>query len=277
MRSASRISREAGWLLREKYGGVESPAFLRDVGRLKRGEPVDYVIGFREFLSCVIDLSRKPLIPRPETEYWAEKAIEEIKKDKRASLRCLDIFAGSGCVGVAVLKHVARSRVDFAEKYARWCRQIERTIAINDIVAGRWRVIQSDVFSRVKDRYDYIFANPPYIAESRANYLQSSVSHWEPRQALFAGDDGLALIEKFLLKAKDHLNSAGRIWMEFDSWQKPAIQRFLKQYGYSSHEFYKDQYRRWRLLVITISRSERQSSQSFPPTRRSLRSLLETP
>lgn len=244
-------SKEIGWLLREKHKGVKTPGFLKDTERLKRGEPVDYVIGFTDFFGCRIDLSQKPLIPRSETEYWAEQAIEEIKKDKKESLRCLDVFAGSGCVGIAVLKHVSGARVDFAEKYSHWCGQIRVNLTLNHIASARWRVIQSDVFSRVKGKYDYIFANPPYIAESRLKKVQPSVAKWEPKQALFAGRDGLAFIEKFLSQAKHHLNPGGKIWMEFDSWQKPAIDRLLKHYGYAHFDLRKDQYKKWRSIYIT--------------------------
>ncbi len=247
---ADSIKKESNWLLKEKYGGVHGPVFLRDVERLKKGEPVDYVIGFREFLDCKIDLSKKAFIPEAETEYWAEQAIGEIQKDGRASMRCLDMFAGSGCVGIAALRHIPSARVDFAEKYKKFCLQIAINLKLNGMSGGRWRVFQSNIFSAVRDSYDYIFANPPYVAPSRAHLVQKSVVRWEPKQALFAEKNGLALIETFLLRAKGHLNPGGRMYMEFDSWQKPAIERMVRRFGYGAYEFRKDQYKTWRYIVI---------------------------
>ena len=61
--------RDKNWLLRDKYHGIETPAFFADLERLVKGEPLDYVIGWREFLGVKIDLSERPLIPREETEF----------------------------------------------------------------------------------------------------------------------------------------------------------------------------------------------------------------
>src|SRR3989338_2091343 len=122
------IMKETQWLLDEKHKGRLSVAAKRDIAQLKNGEHVDYVIGFVDFLGCKIDLSLRPLIPRPETEYWVSKAVESIQckmQDTKYRIRILDIFAGSGCIGVAVLKHVSRAHVDFGEKEKKFCDQIK--------------------------------------------------------------------------------------------------------------------------------------------------------
>jgi release factor glutamine methyltransferase len=170
-----KLQKEIQWLLEEKYGGVETPAFFADVQRLKKNEPLDYIIGWKEFLGCRIDLSRHPFIPRSETEFWASKAIEDIKKHSNilenvgmsegvGSIRCLDLCAGSGCIGVAVLKHISKACVDFAEYDEKLLEQIRINAKLNVISPDRYRVFQSDIFSEVRDQYDYIFANPPYLA-----------------------------------------------------------------------------------------------------------------
>jgi len=237
------MEKEINWLLKEKYSGKPTEEFLKDIKRLKRGEPLDYVIGFTNFLGCKIDLSKKPLIPRQETEFWVNNILKDIRKGK-----VLDIFSGSGCIGIAILHHVKNAKVVFAEKDKNCLKQIKINLKLNNV---RGSVIQSDIFSNVKGKFDYIFANPPYIATARKNKVQKSVLNFEPKSALFGGKNGLFYIRKFLKNARKHLNREGEIFMEFDSQQKKEIEKLIKKYKYSNCEFYKDQYNRWRWVVIS--------------------------
>jgi release factor glutamine methyltransferase len=251
------MQKEIGWLLKEKYNCEPSEKFYKDVERLKFGEPVDYVIGFTEFLGCKIDLFKKTLIPRPETEYWVEKAITEMKDRKPFGvaqgkiLHILDMFSGSGCIGVAILKSSPNLLCDFADKDKRAVEQAKINCKINNIDKKRYKVIQSDIFKNVKGKYDYIFANPPYIPTTRKNKIQKPVLKFEPRKALFGGKDGLFYIKRFLKNAGKYLNDNGKIFMEFDSIQKKEIEKVVKKYNYKNCIFNKDQYGKWRWVEIS--------------------------
>lgn len=247
------------WLLEEKYNNQVSSNFKKDLARLKQGEPLDYLIGFCCFLDCKINLSFRPLIPRAETEYWVEKAFDEIKKETEEVLPqkeivCLDMFAGSGCIGVSLLKNFPGLKADFAEKNGDFLKQIKVNLKINGINAKRYRVIRSNVFSRLdkKRKYDYIFANPPYVSVRRKSKVERSVLKWEPAQAIFGGKDGLFYIKKFLKEAKNFLQPTGKIYLEFDSFQKKAIEKLIKDCGYKTCRVFKDQYGRWRYLTCGL-------------------------
>ncbi|MDO8590203.1 MAG: peptide chain release factor N(5)-glutamine methyltransferase [bacterium] len=243
-------SQDIRWLLEEKYHGQMSEAAQTDIERIKQGEPVAYVIGFVDFLGCKIDLSQKTLIPRAETEFWVEQAIRSIKKDVPTGVRCLDMFAGSGCIGVAVLKNIPFSTVDFVDCDATAITQIAINCKLNGIEASRWKVIKSDGFQRVDDSYDYIFANPPYIAKNRRSDVAESVLTHEPRGALWGGTDGLLYIKTFLDQVKEYLNEGGTVYMEFDTHQKDEIEKILMTKSFNKIDFCQDQFGKWRYLVL---------------------------
>ena len=123
------MSQDIEWLLKEKYQGEESVAFFADVKRMALGEPLGYLIGHVPFLDTTISLDSKPLIPRPETEFWVEKVITEIKLGSAgAPLRVLDLCAGSGCIGVAVAKAIPGATVDFSEIDAKHLPTITKNL-----------------------------------------------------------------------------------------------------------------------------------------------------
>lgn len=216
-----------------------------------------------DFLNCKIEISRKVFIPRIETEFWVEKAIKEVRSLKLEvrGLKILDVFAGSGCIGIAILKACPElcRRADFVEIDERAIEQIEINLKLNKISPKRYRVYKSDLFEKLKGKkpapysgagYDVIFANPPYVAEERIAEVEESVLKEEPKIALFAGKDGLFYIEKFLKEAKNFLKKTGVIYLEFDPKQKEAIKNIIKREGYSSFQFRKDQFKKYRWAKI---------------------------
>lgn len=248
----NKISKQqSNWLLKEKYQGKECKEFFKDLKRLAKNEPVDYLIGCRPFLSCVIDLKLKPLIPRDETEFWLNEVIKQIPKEK--AINVLDVFCGSGCIGIAILKHFKNSKVVFCDIDEKCLKQSKINAKLNAIDLKRCKFIKSDVLSGIKNKkFDYIFANPPYIPLKYESKVQKSVLKFEPRKALFGGEDGLFFIKKFLNQCKKHLSLNGMFYIEFDNRAVMALKKELKNHKDFCFQIQKDQYKKPRVLKGAI-------------------------
>lgn len=228
-------NQEAQWLLGEKYDGELCPAYYEDLAQLRAGVPLAYLIGWVPFLGCKIWLDSRPLIPRPETEWWTERAITAIRatlpSDPQISDRryVLDLCAGSGAIGVAVGKHLGfAAEVHFAEIDAAHHATIRKNmheVGIDDIrlpVFGGHLFDQINATHYASFRYHFILTNPPYI-DPALDRTDASVKDHEPHQALYGGKDGLALIEEIIEEAPKHLHPQGQLWIEHEPEHADAI------------------------------------------------------
>lgn len=179
------MNQESQWLLNEKYNGIETPEFFADLKRLESGTPLAYVIGWQPFCGTKIYLDSHPLIPRPETEYWVNLVMSEIKKVTNP--RILDLCAGSGCIGVAVLHTIPDATVGFGEIDESHHATIRKNIVENGIGEHRVRIFGGDLFENIIDQYDFIVTNPPYIDPKFSDRVQDSVTAYEPEKALLGG------------------------------------------------------------------------------------------
>lgn len=241
-------------LARDKYEGNASKVTQEDKTRLAGGEPLAYVIGWVPFLGLHIDLSSKPLIPRPETEWWTEVLITHLtERFGIKPFRFLDLCAGSGAIGLAVLKTFPNAEVFFSELYPEHCEQIRKNIELNKLDASRADVRASYLFGAFSEgskplmRFDCIATNPPYIPSDRE--LDASVLSFEPHEALFAGTHGLDLIKKIAERGERYLYSGGEIWMECDISNIEAAKDLLNRYGADQSTVLPDLYGRPRVVV----------------------------
>lgn len=235
-------------LIREKYAGDPgAKGVAEDLARLNSGEPLAYVIGNIPFLGLTILLDSKPLIPRPETEWWTEELIKHIS-ERAVSL--LDLCAGSGAIGLAVLKHCPNVRVSFGELVPEHAQTIQKNIEVNGLDASRADIRIGNLFVPfVHERYDVIATNPPYIPETRM--LDTRVTAHEPHEALFAGADGLDSIRSIAEEAPTHLTGTGELWMECDI-SNIGIAQELALKNFTQADIRTDQYGRERVLVAHL-------------------------
>lgn len=248
--------KEVEWLLKEKYENKESPEFLADVERLKKGEPLAYVIGWIPFYDCKIDVSLHPMIPRPETEFWVARAVNELRALNKPTLRLADTFSGSGCIGVALLKHLPNATVDLSEFDPKLTEQLRINVRLNDIDPSRAKCEQADALSALTGTYEAIFANPPYIDPKAIPEMDESVVNYEPHLSLFAGDRGLDYVKLIIKDGGKFLNPGGTFYIECDAHQREWIEELLAEYAKTAdatpwkHEFWFDQYDQTRFLIL---------------------------
>lgn len=242
------------WLLKEKHNGEKCEAFFADLKRLAAGEPLGYVIGHSPFLDCRIYLDSHPLIPRPETEYWVEKTIAEIKKAGEAAsprpLRILDLCAGSGAIGVAVAKAIPNAEVTFAEIDISHHTTILKNLEQDNIDFYRKKILGGDLFENVQGKYDFILTNPPYIDPS-LDRAEASVKNFEPHLALYGGTDGMELIERIISEAPQYLSANGQLWIEHEPEQSEMISKLADGRFAATHTF-PDQYGIERYSILNL-------------------------
>mgnify|MGYP005613570291 FL=1 len=243
------MTQEETWLLKDKYNGVPSAAFESDVARLRGGEPLAYIIGWVPFLNTRIFLDSHPLIPRPETEYWVAQACTEIHTIENP--RVLDLCAGSGCIGIAVLHNRTDAYVDFAEIDTHHHATIARNLCENGIDVSRTHIIGGDLFTNITGRYDFILSNPPYIDPIIDRTTESVRTH-EPATALYGGVDGFDIIARIIKEAPSFLNPNGTLIIEHEPEQSAAIRRAAPLAGFNA-VVRKDQFCVERFSILRLS------------------------
>jgi release factor glutamine methyltransferase len=228
-------------LLDEKYTGTESAAFRADCERLRSGEPYEYVLGHIDFLGVHVDLSLKPMIPRPETAFWVERAIAELRSLNKP-LRLADTFAGAGNVGLALLTHLKDATVDISELDPTLAPQIQRGLELNNIDPKRARVITASDIQDLSGQYDAILAVPPYVPYDALPDLDPEMRDHEPHLAFFAHDDGHEFHKILINEAYDLLLPGGTLYMEADYDHNEAIKEMVADTPWSKLEFWPDPY-----------------------------------
>lgn len=204
------------------------------------GEPVAYLIGEWEFYGLPLDISKAVLIPRPDTEVLAARAIETAQSYDEP--RVLDLCAGSGCIGLAIAKHVPNARVtlgELDEEAVRICRQNIRRNGLSARV-GAVHADAREKPSRQLGEFDVIVSNPPYIPTADIDTLDVSVRDHEPHLALDGGADGLDFYRAICERWRDALRPYGKLLFEVGIGQADAVLRLMRSSGFGDVQVVKD-------------------------------------
>jgi release factor glutamine methyltransferase len=215
------------------------------IERRAGGEPLQYLTARQEFFKLSFEVTPDVLIPRPETELIVETALELLKDDPAPSLA--DIGTGSGCIAISILQDLPRARAIATDISPAALRVAQRNAECHG-VADRLVLLESDCFSALDPAvpFSLITANPPYVSEEELKSVPREV-RFEPRLALAAGPDGLAIIRRLLVEAPRFLRPRGYFVFEIGFGQHETVEQLVDR-------------RVWKLLEI------RQDLQGIPRT-----------
>ena len=202
------------------------------------GVPLQYLVGEWEFMGLPMMVSPGVLIPRGDTEVLAEWAIEDIRKERR-EVTVLDLCCGSGCIGIAVAAFCPYAKVELWDISQKALSVAKQNIEKNGLT-GRMRCKRKDALNpEGEDCFDYIVCNPPYLTGADMKNLQREVA-FEPKEALYGGEDGLLFYRAICGQFYPHLHMGGKLYFEYGAAQREEVARIMTASGFRHLVTYKD-------------------------------------
>ncbi|MDL2225950.1 peptide chain release factor N(5)-glutamine methyltransferase [Eubacteriales bacterium OttesenSCG-928-M02] len=210
------------------------------VARRMEGEPVQYLTNRAYFYGRPFYVDNRVLIPRRDTEAILAAALERLTP----GMAVLDLCCGSGCIGVtlALEEDICLTLGDISTGALAVTAENCRRYGVDA------NLVEGDLFQgHEKEAYDMIVTNPPYVEDSAI--LAKEVSAHEPENALFAGAEGLDVIARIVVEAKDYLRPGGHLLIEHGYGQGMAVEQLCKENGYHMVQGYRDMEHRDRVVA----------------------------
>lgn len=199
--------------------------YIGYIKEVAAGKPVQYITNKQEFMGLSFFVDENVLIPQPDTEILVEEAIKYANQIKE-NVEILDMCTGSGCIGVALAKHVKNAKVTLVDISTKALEVAKKNAKENE-VKEKVNFIQSDMFENIKSKFDVIVSNPPYIKTKVINELDLQVQN-EPHLALDGGENGLKFYEILINEALKYLKENGKIFLEIGYDQKKEVEELAR-------------------------------------------------
>jgi len=186
----------------------------------KKGYPLAYITNKKSFHDLEIEVFKNVFIPRFETEEIVYQLIKKYKSVESS----LDICAGTGAIGVSLLYYGFTKKCTFSDIDETSIENIKENLKKFNLEG---KVIKSDLFSKIDEKFDLIISNPPYIKESEFKNLPEDVK-MEPKISLLGGDDGLKYIKVLVEESYKYLNDKGILVIEMEKDELEGAERYMK-------------------------------------------------
>ena len=213
-------------------GGDERAELFRLTQRRCMGEPIQYIIGHREFMGLSFSVDNRVLIPRCDTETLVETAIELLPKDR--DILVGDMGTGSGAIAVSVAYYMPNVRV-FAVDIDGGSLEVAMANAKAHGVEDRIEFLRGDMFTpfgeELEGKFDAILSNPPYIPTGDMEQLSIQIKEHEPKKALDGGEDGLTFYRRIAKEGHIYLKEGGFMGLEVGYNQGSLVSNILQDMG----------------------------------------------
>jgi release factor glutamine methyltransferase len=223
------------------------------IARRKTGEPIAYIVSTREFWSLNFQVSRDTLIPRPDSETIIEAVLGTIP-DKTIPLTILDLGTGSGCLLLALLSELPNA-IGKGIDIDRSAHMIAKRNSVNLGLNKRAGFQQGNWMDEVKESFDIIISNPPYISDADMKNLDDSILFFEPHLALSGGPDGLEAYRVIGHQCISHLNPGGLLAVEIGMGQGHDIKVIFVENGLKIKSVHHDIRNIERCILATVKNS----------------------
>ena len=220
--------------------------FYKALAQLTEAYPIQYIIGEAAFMDLKFDVNEHVLIPRPETEELIRWILSAEKKTITKSI--LDIGTGSGCIPIVLansLENAKITSIDISEKALDVAKRnaIKNNVQVSFLLDD---ILQLEV---LKDSYDIIVSNPPYVRESEKKQMHNNVLQYEPALALFVSDkDPLIFYRHIASLAIKSLRPKGILYFEINQYLGEDLCVILEKIGFRNIELRKDIYGADRMI-----------------------------
>ena len=215
------------------------------ISRLRRHEPLQYIVGSARFHGHKFKVTPAVLIPRPETEQLVDLIVDE---NPASDLRVLDIGTGSGCIAISLARALKFAQID-ALDVSRDALAVARDNAA--ALKAKVRFFESDILlPQPAATYDIIVSNPPYICWSEREAMERNVKDYEPGQALFVPDNDPLLFYKSIAPyAMQSLDKGGRLYLEINQRFGREVKQLLEDNGFDEVRIIEDSYGKVRFAA----------------------------
>lgn len=232
-------------------------AYFELIDRRAEGEPLQYIVGEQEFMGLSFNVNEAVLIPRQDTETLVETALS-FAKNKKGSISILDMCCGSGAIAISMAYFLPKSKLTACD-ISEAALNVARSNAKKNGVEKKINFIESDLYMPVqkkkpmKDKFDMILCNPPYIPSYVIPTLQREIKDHEPVAALDGGEDGLDFYRKMVTDSAVHLKKGGYILFEIGHDQADDVAALLEEEGcYKDIFTHKDMARSDRVITAQL-------------------------